>query len=125
MLKIYTYSKCDTCRKALKFLRDRKVEFQEIPIRENPPSLSDLQVMAVAYGNVRKLFSTSGADYKALKLGTKLSTMSEEEALNQLANNGNLIKRPFLIGNSVRLVGFNPAEWHSAFSDSSRSDEAA
>jgi arsenate reductase (glutaredoxin) len=120
MLKIYTYSRCDTCRKALKFLRDRKVEFQEIPIRENPPSLSDLKTMAVAYGNVRKLFNTSGADYKALKLGIKLSTMSEEEALSQLANNGNLIKRPFLIGSSARLVGFSPAEWQSAFSDSSR-----
>jgi arsenate reductase (glutaredoxin) len=115
MLRIYTYSKCDTCRKTLKFLRDRKVAFQEVAIRENPPPLSDLKAMAGAYGNVRKLFNTSGADYKTLNLSAKLPPMSEEEALSLLASNGNLVKRPFLIGDTVRLVGFNQAEWHSAF----------
>ena len=32
--------------------------------------------------------------------------MSEEEALKLLSQNGNLVKRPFLIGENVRLVGF-------------------
>ena len=38
MVRIYTYSKCDTCRRALRFLRERNVEFEEIAIRETPPS---------------------------------------------------------------------------------------
>jgi len=28
-----------------------------------------------------------------------------------LARNGNLVKRPFLIGSGVGLVGFDEAEW--------------
>ncbi len=120
MLRIYTYSKCDTCRRALKFLRERNIAFEEIAIRDMPPSRSELKAMATAYGNIRKLFNSSGSDYKALKLSAKLSSMSEEEALGRLAKNGNLVKRPFLIGDSVCLVGFNLAEWHSAFTGATR-----
>jgi arsenate reductase (glutaredoxin) len=114
-LKVYAYAGCDTCRKALKFLRDRKVEFDEIAIRETPPSLPELKTMVAAYGRIRKLFNSSGADYKSLTLSARLPSMSEEEALSLLASNGNLVKRPFLIGNGVRLVGFNQAEWEAAF----------
>jgi Spx/MgsR family transcriptional regulator len=117
MLRIYTYSKCDTCRRALKFLRDRQIAFRQVAIREIPPSLSELKVMASAYGNVRKLFNTSGRDYKALKLSKKLPGMSEGEALSLLAGNGNLVRRPFLIGDTVHLAGFNEAEWQAACSD--------
>jgi len=101
----------------LKFLRDRQIAFREVAIRETPPSLFELKVMASAYGNVRKLFNTSGRDYKALKLSEKLPGMSEREALSLLAGNGNLVKRPFLIGDTVHLAGFNEAEWQAAFSD--------
>jgi arsenate reductase (glutaredoxin) len=114
-LKVYAYAGCDTCRKAFKFLRDRKVEFDEIAIRESPPSLPELKTMVAAYGSIRKLFNSSGADYRSLKLSARLPGMSEEEALSLLASNGNLVKRPFLIGNRVRLVGFNQAEWEAAF----------
>jgi arsenate reductase (glutaredoxin) len=115
MLRIYTYGKCDTCRRALKFLREHKVAFEEIPIRDTPPSKSELKAMASAYGEFRKLFNSSGLDYKALNLSAKLPDMSEGEALKLLSQNGNLVKRPFLIGESVRLVGFKLPEWQAAF----------
>ncbi len=117
-LKIYAYSKCDTCRKALRFLRDRNVAFHEVAIRDSPPSVSELKAMAAAYGTLRKLFNTSGGDYKALQLSAKLPAMSEEEAFRLLASNGNLVKRPFVIGDDVHLVGFNVAEWEAALSGS-------
>ena len=59
--------------------------------------------MATAYRGIRKLFNTSGSDYKALKLSEALPGMSERDALELLSKNGNLVKRPFLIGESVRL----------------------
>jgi len=71
--------------------------------------------MAIAYGDIRRLFNSSGSDYKALSLSARLSGMSEEEALKLLSQTGNLVKRPFLIGESVRLVGFKLPEWEAAF----------
>ena len=38
----------------------------------------------------------------------------ETEALGLLAGNGNLVKRPFLLGPKVGLVGFNEAAWTAA-----------
>ena len=112
MRKIYTYAKCDTCRKAVKFLRGKGVEFREIPIRETPPPVSELKAMLRAQGgDSRKLFNTSGGDYKALGLSAKLPGLSEAEALQLLAGNGNLVKRPFVIGDGVHLVGFKEDEW--------------
>ena len=53
MLKAYAYSKCETCRKALKFLRQRSIAFQEFAIRETPPTILELKAMLRASGNVR------------------------------------------------------------------------
>ncbi len=116
MLKVYTYAKCSTCRKAVKFLRDHQVEFTELPIRETPPSLVELKAMLKSRdGNLRTLFNTSGLDYKAQGLSTKLPGMTEAAALDLLATNGNLVKRPFAIGKDVHLAGFNEEAWAKNF----------
>ncbi|MDE1170573.1 MAG: arsenate reductase family protein [Verrucomicrobium sp.] len=112
MLKAYVYSGCDTCRKALKFLDAKKTAYTAVPIRETPPSLPELKAMLEAYGgDLRKLFNTSGRDYKELGLSAKLPAMTEAQALALLAKNGNLVKRPFLIGKTARRVGFREEEW--------------
>ena len=117
MLKVYTYAKCSTCRKAVRFLAEHKIQFTELPIRETPPSLDELKhALTRKDGNVRALFNTSGLDYKALGLSAKLPAMSETDALNLLANNGNLVKRPFVVGKDVSLVGFDEEAWKKTFS---------
>jgi arsenate reductase len=112
-LTVYTYSNCDTCRRAVKWMRGRRLEFVEKPIRETPPSGAELKRMLAAQGGeMRKLFNTSGLDYRAQGLGEKLPAMTEAAALALLAGNGNLVKRPFLLGaDGLGLVGFNEAVW--------------
>jgi len=115
-MKIYTYVKCDTCRKAVKWLQARGISFTEIPIREQPPTQAELKRMLALYqGDLKRLFNTSGGDYRDLKLGEKLPSMSESEALDLLATNGNLVKRPFLLTENAGLVGFKEAEWETHF----------
>jgi arsenate reductase len=117
MLRIHTLKTCDSCRKATKWLMEHNVPFQEIPIRETPPSLADLKrALASLDGDIRKLFNTSGQDYRALNLKDKLPTLSTDQALELLASNGNLIKRPFLISKSETLVGFHPETWTKSLS---------
>ncbi len=66
MLTIYTYAKCDTCRKAVKFLLSNQIPFAEKPIREIPPSPAELRAMLKAHNSeIRRLFNTSGQDYRA------------------------------------------------------------
>jgi len=113
---VYTYTGCSTCRDAVKWLRAHDVAFTEKPIRETPPSLAELRrMLAHQNGNLRRLFNSSGLEYRALKLSEKLPAMSEVEALTLLAGNGRLVKRPFVLGESFGFVGFDPAAWSKAF----------
>lgn len=116
-MKVYTYQNCSTCRDAIKWLRARNVDFKELPIRETPPSLTELRAMLKASGgNLRSLFNTSGMDYRAMGLKDKLPALTQDEALALLASNGNLIKRPFLIDSAkgIHLTGFKENDWSAA-----------
>lgn len=111
-LRIYTYTGCDTCRKALKFLSALGLKPEVIPIRECAPTLPELKAMLARYGGeLRKLFNTSGQDYRSLGLKDQLPTMGEAEALHLLNKNGNLVKRPFLILGADGWVGFSEEDW--------------
>ncbi len=117
MLKVYQYSGCSTCKNALKWLKQHAIPFQEIAIRETPPALTELKAMLAALeGDLRRLFNTSGMDYRALGLKDKLPAMSTDAALKLLSENGNLVKRPFAIDakGGIHLVGFKEAEWEAA-----------
>ena len=116
MLKLYAYQGCSTCRNAIKWLRAHDVAFEELAIRETPPTVKELKAMLAARGDLRLLFNTSGTDYRALGLKDKLPTMSEAEALELLSTNGNLVKRPFAINEKagVFLTGFKEPEWKQA-----------
>jgi arsenate reductase len=112
MIEVYTYKNCSTCRKAVKWLDAASVRYVEFPIREKPPRLDRLQRMLGFYGNnLKALFNTSGLDYRRLGLSQKLPGMELDVALQLLASNGNLVKRPFLIGPNFGKVGFKEAEW--------------
>lgn len=110
--KIFEYSKCSTCRNALKFLAQKKIAFEKVDIVENPPSLKELkQMLLQKEGNLKALFNTSGEMYREMKLSEKLPKLSESEALDLLSKNGKLVKRPFLLGEKIGLVGFKEEEW--------------
>ena len=116
MLKIYTLSNCDSCRNALKWLKARNIEFEERAIRETPPSPAELREMLKAYnGEFRPLFNRAGAAYREQKLAGKMPTMTASAALLLLAENGSLVRRPFVIGDGVALVGFDEEAWGKAF----------
>jgi arsenate reductase len=117
MLKLYAYSGCSTCRNAIKWLKQQAIAFEEVAIRETPPSLDELKAtLAAIGGDLRKLFNVSGLDYRSLGLKDKLPMMSTDAALKLLAENGNLVKRPFAIDakNKINLVGFKEPEWQAS-----------
>ncbi|TVP78503.1 MAG: Spx/MgsR family RNA polymerase-binding regulatory protein [Puniceicoccaceae bacterium] len=112
MLKFYTYKKCSTCRNARKFLDAKGIAYEEFPIRESPPPPAELARMLKAYaGKMTRLFNTSSQDYRDAGLKDALPTLTEAEAFARLQENGNLVKRPFLLGEDIALVGFKEAEW--------------
>jgi len=66
------------------------------------------------HGELRRLINSSGLEYRALGLKDTIPTMTEADVLALLASNGSLVKRPFLLGPKVGLVGFSEPIWRSA-----------
>lgn len=106
------YPKCTTCQKARKWLDEHKVKYTERHIVENNPSYEELKEWhEISKLPLKKFFNTSGVLYREMKLKDKLPSMSEEEMLQLLSNNGMLVKRPLLVSEDRVLVGFKVAEW--------------
>ncbi len=80
----------------------------------DPPSLAELRQALAALGDRKRLFNTSGQSYRSLGAAA-VAALSDEQALEALAADGKLIKRPFaLTANRQALVGFKPEEWSVA-----------
>lgn len=115
-IKFYQYKTCSTCQKALKFLESKKLAFENIPIVDQPPTVTELKVM-LGYlkadgGTFKNLFNTSGVVYREQNISQKIKDgMSEDEALKMLSKNGKLIKRPFLLTGKNGTVGFKEDVW--------------
>jgi len=113
-MKFYQYPKCSTCVKARKYLEANNISVDSINIVEQAPSRSELSAMLASYnGNIKKLFNTSGMQYRELNMKDRLPTMADDEALDLLAGNGMLVKRPFLLNGDKGIVGFKEADWQS------------
>ena len=114
-MKVYAYQGCDSCRKALKWLAERGIPHEVVPVRESPPGIDELrQVLAASGGDIRKLFNVAGGDYREMGMKDRLPTMSEDEALALLSRHGNLVKRPLVVGARLKTAGFKPDEWAAA-----------
>ena len=109
---VLVYHKCSTCQKALKWLDEHKIFFEELPIIEENPTYEELKEWYEKSGMpLKKFFNTSGMLYKQMNLKDKLPEMSEDEQLKLLATDGMLVKRPLVVGEDFVLTGFREKEW--------------
>lgn len=111
-MKVLVYRKCSTCKKALKWLEENRISYEERAIVDENPTYEELKEWYEKSGlPLKRFFNTSGMLYREMRLKDKLKDMSEEEQLRLLATDGMLVKRPLLIGDDVVLTGFKESEW--------------
>lgn len=108
----YCYSACGTCKKAIAWCAAHKIPVDVIPIRDTPPSLTDLTAAHKQIGNIKKLINTSSGDYRELK--DQIAKMPDGVVLKLLSERGNLVKRPFVKYAKGYLVGFAEDVWEQA-----------
>ena len=109
---VLVYRKCSTCMKALNWLEENKIQFDERAIKEENPTYEELKAWYQMSGMpLKKFFNTSGLIYKDMGLKDKLPQMSEDEQLRLLATDGMLVKRPLVVGKDYVLTGFKEKEW--------------
>ena len=112
---VLSYSGCQTCKNALRWLRDHRVSANVRPIVEEPPTVAELEKWIAASGlSVRKWLNTSGQSYRALGKA-KVDAASDQQLVRWLAKDGKLVKRPVLVSGGNVVVGFKPDVYETIF----------
>ena len=112
MIKVYCYSRCTTCKKALKWLDEKGIEHEVIDIKTDHPDEAALRKYYAMSGlPLKRFFNTSGTQYRELDLSKKLPDMSEDDQFRLLSSDGMLVKRPLVVGDDFVLTGFREDEW--------------
>lgn len=115
MVKVYCYSKCSTCKKALKWMEDNRVVHTVIDIKDDHPDEKTLRELHKKSGlPLKRFFNTSGQLYREMELSKKLPDMSEGEMFKILASDGMLVKRPLLVTEKAVIPGFKEELWKEA-----------
>ena len=114
-IKFYSYLKCSTCRKAAKWLEKQDFEYQLIDIVKEPPLFKYLNLALEQYSSDKKrVFNIRGKAFKSINLD--IYSLSREEIIQLLLNDGKLIKRPFLVYQEKKVIlGFNEFEFSNQF----------
>lgn len=112
MIKVYCYSKCTTCKKALKWLEENGIAYELTDIKTDHPDEAALRKYHAMSGlPLKRFWNTSGIPYREMGLSQKLAFMSEDEQYALLATDGMLVKRPLVVGRDFVLTGFKEDEW--------------
>jgi arsenate reductase len=107
-IQVYGIPNCGTCKKALKWLEDKSVEYEFINTKEIPPTHEIIQTWVDTLGS-KPMRNTSGQSYRAL--GDQKQTWTDEQWVEAFAKDAMLLKRPlFVKDGTVVLVGFRDKE---------------
>ena len=105
MIKVYGIKNCDSVKKALKFLKQNKLEHELYDFKHAPVSCEKIQAWAKSV-EMKQLFNTRGTTYRTLQL--KDLNLNDEQKVSWLCKENMLIKRPVIEYSQDKvLVGFD------------------
>lgn len=113
-MKIYCHPKCSTCKKALKWLDDKSLNYELVNITMNAPTKDELEWAYSKYEKWGRVFNTSGIKYREEGISAKVKELDHSSLYKILANDGMLVKRPFLVIGQDVTTGFKEEEWQKA-----------
>ncbi len=103
---VLSYAGCQSCKNALRWLKEHDVDAEVRAIVEQPPSVLELERWIPASKlPVRKWLNTSGQSYRALGKAA-VDAATDAKVVRMLAADGKLVKRPVLVSGDHVLVGY-------------------
>ncbi|HWZ54853.1 MAG TPA: Spx/MgsR family RNA polymerase-binding regulatory protein [Verrucomicrobiae bacterium] len=103
-IKFLQKPSCTTCRKAKAFLEKRKVELESRDLGKDRLSVAELDAL-IGERDYRKFLNTRNELYRSRKMGQ--SPPSRDEALQLMAGEPNLIRRPVVVRGSEIVLGYD------------------
>jgi len=112
-MKVYGIKTCDTVRKALKYLKEKGVDFEFVDLKKEPVECERIDRWLERV-DISTLFNKRGTKYRMLKL--KELNLDEAGMREWLCKENLLIKRPVIELDDGRVVvGFKPEIYDGIF----------
>jgi arsenate reductase (glutaredoxin) len=107
-IQIFGIRKCFDTKKAERYFKERKINYQFIDLTMTGLSKGELQSVKAALGLIN-LINPEAKNYKKLNMDRIINSSVREEAL---LNNPSLYKTPIVRNGKKATVGYEPDIWN-------------
>jgi Spx/MgsR family transcriptional regulator len=106
-IQIFGVKNCFDTKKAERYFKERRINYQFIDLRIKGLSKGELQSVKAAIG-LNKLINKTSKDYKRLNLDRIITDEGKEQ---MLLNHSTLYITPIVRNGKLATVGYNPDIW--------------
>lgn len=106
-MKVYSLKNCDTCRKAIKTLRDAGKDFEVIDVRADGLKTEDVARIIEAVG-FEKALNRRSSTWRALD-EPKKGRLDDVTATQLISDHPTLLKRPAITDGKTTTLGWDKA----------------
>lgn len=104
-MKVYTLKNCDTCKKALKWLEEEGIEFQNHDIRADGTEATWVAPIVEALG-WETAINRRSTTWRNLDDGDK-NDLTDAKAVSLIVDQPTLMKRPVFVDGATVICGFD------------------
>lgn len=113
-ITLYGIPNCDSCKKAIKWLKERNISYQFVNFKETPPQEVDIQRWLTSV-DAAKLLNKRSTTWKQLDDTDK--ALADTQLIGLLQNHSNLIKRPVIETGTTVDIGFKAEQYAQIFNE--------
>ena len=103
---IYTQSSCSSSRKALKWLKENNIAYNEKRITSQPLTLAEFKhILSMTEEGTDEIIATNSNDFKNLKVD--IEQLSIQELYNLIQQHPRMLRSPILMDEKRIQIGYN------------------
>ena len=103
---IYTQSSCSSSRKALKWLKENNIAYNEKRITSQPLTLAEFkQILSMTEEGTDEIIATNSNDFKNLKVD--IDQLSIQQLYNLIQQHPRMLRSPILMDEKRIQIGYN------------------
>ena len=106
---IYTQSSCSSSRKALKWLKENDIAYNEKRITSQPLTLAEFkQILSMTEEGTDEIIATNSNDFKNLKVD--IEQLSIQQLYNLIQQHPRMLRSPILMDEKRIQIGYNEVD---------------
>ena len=107
-IQIFGTKKCNDTKKAQRFFKERRINFQFIDMKEKVMSKGEFRSVCQAIGGMENIIDNNAKDKDTLAL---IKYIADEDKEEKLLENQQVLKTPIVRNGKKATVGYEPNVW--------------